>query len=103
MYPEAEVSPYSSPPKSAARGYVKDWEEVEVEVKASPPAPGSIPRRESKVLMEYDDTKDNKRLSLVSGVRVMRKTGPYIYNMGLVNFFEYLVINLMLTLHVWRK
>lgn len=58
---------------------------------------------ESKGIKDYDDTKDNKRMSLVSISNVFRKTGQYIFNMGAVNFFEYLIINLFLVIHVDRR
>lgn len=55
---------------------------------------------ESRILKDYDDVQDNKRLSLVSSMQVLQKTGSYVYHMGLVNFFEFLIINLILVLHV---
>jgi hypothetical protein len=60
-------------------------------------------RRESRRLVDYDDCRDNKRLSLVSSMNVLSKVGSYIYHMGMVNFFEYLIINLLLIIHVDRK
>mmetsp|Transcript_41045 Transcript_41045/g.39550 ORF Transcript_41045/g.39550 Transcript_41045/m.39550 type:complete len:195 (+) Transcript_41045:319-903(+) len=41
-------------------------------------------------------------MSLASLTTVFRKTGAYIFNMGAVNFFEYLIINLLLVVHVSR-
>ena len=58
---------------------------------------------ESKVLQEYDDAKDNKRVSVAGINIVFYKAGAYILNMGAVNFFEYLIINLMLIIHVDRR
>ena len=55
------------------------------------------------MLHNYDDIKDNKKLSGVSLGVVFGKAGSYIMNMGAVNFFEYLIINLMLIVHVARK
>jgi hypothetical protein len=59
-----------------------------------------LPAKESKVLDLYDDSKDNRRLSSRSIESVFRKTGPYIVNMGAVNFFEYLVVNLLVSVQV---
>jgi len=36
-------------------------------------------------------------------MQVLQKTGPYVVNMGMVNFFEYLIINLLLILHVDKR
>lgn len=76
----------------------------------------ALKKLESKVLREYDDTKDNKRISIISMGNVFKKTGHYILNMGAVsqtipysfillkvNFFEYLIINLMLLIFVDRR
>ncbi len=61
-----------------------------------------IQRSESKELNEYDDVKDNDVLTFKAIKKVLSKTGSYIYSMGLVNFFEYLIVNLLLLLHVDR-
>ena len=60
-------------------------------------------RSESRDLMEYDDVLDNEMLDYNGVSKVMKKTGSYIFNMGLVNFFEYLIINLLLILHVDKR
>jgi hypothetical protein len=62
-----------------------------------------IRRIESRLLKEYDDVRDNQRMTLTACMSVLHKTGTYILNMGLVNFFEYLIINLLLILHVDRR
>jgi len=36
-------------------------------------------------------------------MQVLQKTGSYVYSMGLVNFFEFLIINLLLVIHVDRR
>jgi hypothetical protein len=61
-----------------------------------------IQRSESKELNEYDDVKDNDVLTFKAIKKVLSKAGSYIYSMGLVNFFEYLIVNLLLLLHVDR-
>ena len=77
----------------------------EEEGQEEPPRSPNLKMRriESKILKEYDDVYDNKRLSMVSTIQVFQKAGSYIVHMGLVNFFEYLVINLMLILHTAKK
>lgn len=54
-------------------------------------------------LKQYDDSRDNKRMSIMAMTDVVSKVGAYIFNMGAVNFFEYLVINLFLVIHVDRR
>jgi len=59
-----------------------------------------VHRDESRDLNEYDDVKDNVMMTKNGSKRVLAKAGNYIYSMGIVNFFEYLIINLLLLLHV---
>ena len=58
---------------------------------------------ESQMLFEYDDTADNRQMTIVNLGIVFKKAGAYILNMGTVNFFEYLIINLMLNVHVAKN
>ena len=55
------------------------------------------------MLSEYDDCNDNKRLTMRGTGNVFFKTGHYIINIGVVNFFEYLIINLLLVIYVYQK
>ena len=47
------------------------------------------------------EAKDNRRINSVALSRVFMKTGVYIWNIGLVNFFEYVIINLMLVIYAF--
>ena len=49
------------------------------------------------------DVKSNRRINTVSVSRVFRKTGKYIFQLGLVNFLEMLIINLFLVLHCFNR
>ena len=36
-------------------------------------------------------------------VEVFKKTGSYIFNLGLVNFFEYIIISLLLFIYCYNN
>lgn len=55
------------------------------DVKSSDNTMMKMRKIESKILREYDDCRDNKRLSLVSSMQVLQKAGSYIFNMGFVS------------------
>jgi hypothetical protein len=42
------------------------------------------------------EAQHNRRIQQVAIARVFRKAGPYIFNLGLVNFFEFVTVNLLL-------
>ena len=42
------------------------------------------------------EAQHNRRIQQVAILRVFRKAGPYIFNLGLVNFFEFFTVNLLL-------
>eukprot|EP00347_Sterkiella_histriomuscorum_P003594 403363688 len=81
----------------------KDPFQVNQEENYSPNHEVKMRKAESRMLKEYDDVQDNKRLSLVSTIQVFQKAGSYIIHNGLVNFLEYLVINLMLIIHTAKR
>jgi len=49
------------------------------------------------------DVKDNRRLQQVAVHRVFRKTGRFIFQLGIVNFLEQVIINLFLVIHVFNR
>ena len=49
------------------------------------------------------DVKDNRSLQQVAVARVFRKSGRFIFNLGLVNFFESIIIHLFLVIHCFHR
>lgn len=49
------------------------------------------------------DVKDNRRLQQVAVHRVFRKTGRFIFQLGIVNFLEQLIIGLLLVIYVFNR
>lgn len=47
------------------------------------------------------EAKDNRRIQQVAIARVFKKAGPYIFNLGLVNFFEFIIVNLLLVIRCY--
>ena len=47
------------------------------------------------------EAKDNRRIQQISIARVFKKAGPYIFNLGLVNFFEFIIVNLLLVIRCY--
>ena len=45
---------------------------------------------------------DNRYLSPVSLVRILNKGGRYIFNLGLVNYFEMLILNTFLLVYSYK-
>ncbi len=63
-----------------------------------------LTRRESRDLPLYDDVQDNLPLSSESlGRLALGRVAPCIFGSALVNFFEYILVNLLLILHVDRR
>ena len=60
-----------------------------------------------KVIEDVDkfryDVKDNRRLQQVAVHRVFRKTGKYIFQLGLVNFLEQIILNLFLMIYAFTR
>lgn len=48
------------------------------------------------------EAKDNRRIQQVAIARVFGKTGNFIFNLGFVNFFEFLVVNLLLLIFCFK-
>lgn len=48
-------------------------------------------------------TKDNRRIQLVAVSRVFEKTGSFIFNLGLVNCFETVIVNLFLMIYTYDR
>jgi hypothetical protein len=49
------------------------------------------------------EAKDNRRIQLVAVSRVFEKTGSFIFNLGLVNCFESVIVNLCLLIYAYRR
>lgn len=49
------------------------------------------------------DSKDNRRLQSVAVSRVFKKSGRYIFQLGIVNFLEQIIINLFLVIHCYYR
>ena len=47
------------------------------------------------------EVKDNRRIQTVAVGRVFKKAGAYIFNLGLVNFFEYIIVYLLLFIYCY--
>jgi hypothetical protein len=47
------------------------------------------------------EAKDNRRIQQVAIARVFKKAGPYIFNLGAVNFLEYLITSLLLVIRCY--
>jgi len=47
--------------------------------------------------------KSNRRIKSVAVARVFKKTGGYIFQLGIVNFLEQLILNLFLVLHCYNR
>ena len=47
------------------------------------------------------DARDNRRIQQVAMARVFKKAGRYIFNLGFVYFFEYLIVNLLLVIRCY--
>ena len=45
---------------------------------------------------------DNRYLSAASLVRILNKGGRYIFNLGLVNYFEMLILNTFLVVYSYQ-
>lgn len=48
-------------------------------------------------------TKDNRRIQLVAVSRVFEKTGSFIFNLGLVNCLESVIVNLFLMIYAYDR
>jgi len=48
------------------------------------------------------EAKDNRRMQQVAIARVFGKTGNFIFNLGFVNFFEFLVVNLLIVVFCFK-
>ena len=51
----------------------------------------------------FDDAADNKHLNKPNISSLYSRIGDFILNIGLVNFFEYLIVNLLLSIFVQRQ
>jgi hypothetical protein len=49
------------------------------------------------------EAKDNRAIKLIAISRVFSKTGSFIFNLGLVNFFEVLVVNLIVGIFTFQQ
>ena len=49
------------------------------------------------------DVKDNRSIQTVAVARVFRKSGKYIFQLGIVNFLELTIINLFLLIHCFKR
>lgn len=49
------------------------------------------------------DAKDNRRIQTVAVSRAFKKAGKYIFQLGLVNFLEQIIINLLLVIHCFYR
>ena len=49
------------------------------------------------------NVKTNRRLNQVAVARVFKKAGQYIFQLGIVNFLELTIINLLLIIHCFRR
>lgn len=60
-----------------------------------------------KIIEDVDkfryDVKDNRKLNKVAVWRVFNKTGKYIFNLGIVNYLELIIINLFLVIHTFYR
>lgn len=60
-----------------------------------------------KIIEDVDkfryDVKDNRKLNRVAVWRVFNKTGKYIFNLGIVNYLELIIINLFLVIHTFYR
>ena len=60
-----------------------------------------------KIIEDVDkfryDVKDNRKLNKVAVWRVFNKTGKYIFNLGIVNYLELIIVNLFLVIHAFYR
>jgi len=49
------------------------------------------------------NVRDNRRIGQVAVHRVFRKSGKYIFQLGIVNFMEQLIVNLFLVIHCFQR
>ena len=49
------------------------------------------------------DVRDNRRIQQVAVSRVFKKSGKYIFQLGIVNFLEQLIINTLLLIHCFNR
>lgn len=49
------------------------------------------------------EVKDNRRIQTLAVARVFKKAGAYIFNLGLVNFFEYIIVYLLLFIYCYNS
>ena len=60
-----------------------------------------------KIIEDVDkfryDVKDNRKLNKVAVWRVFNKTGKYIFNLGIVNYLELMIVNLFLVIHTFYR
>ena len=49
------------------------------------------------------DVKDNRRIQSIAVARVFRKGGRYIFQLGIVNFLEQLIMNFFLVIYCFGR
>lgn len=47
--------------------------------------------------------KDNRRIQKVAVHRIFRKAGKFIFQLGIVNFLEQIIINLLLVIYCFNR
>lgn len=69
--------------------------------------PGSMFRHKTIIQNDMEhfkyEAKDNRRISLVAVSRVFKKSGSFIFNLGLVNCFEQVIVNLSLVIYAYKN